>query len=163
LVELGTLIVFDAGACGFRAAAGRSGLIAKGAYYRKATLVGVGCGFAILAVGLALAWAMASLASSGFLAEFGAAASSSLRVFRPFAVVVVAALGVWLIPNTDLRTLATVSILGPGTLVRPLVVISGLVVGVLARPDPAVIVVAVYGALTMLLVERVLVRLLPRR
>jgi hypothetical protein len=108
--------------------------------------------------GIFLALALVALRGLDLWPVLVHAGMAAVRVFAAFAALVIVALLGWMIPITDLRTLLTVSILGPGTLARPYVIALGLTAGFLTEPCWEVLVLALYGAVTMLTLERVLTR-----
>ncbi len=64
----------------------------------------------------------------------------------------------WAVPVTEVRTLASVTVLGPGTLVGPWVIVGGLAWAVCAAPRWEVVALALYAAAGMLPLERYLTR-----
>jgi len=121
---LWTLAVVDGGFAGFRAAAGRDGRIFKEAYYRAAIRRGLRYGLAVTALaGAAITVvALASPSPQARLAELMPGAQVMLAVLGGYATLVLLALGVWATAEADLRTLASVVILGPFTMIRPWVI-----------------------------------------
>jgi hypothetical protein len=151
------LALLDGALCGFRAAAGRSGLVRKRAYYLRA----VGRGFLAVALTLVPLIALTALLlsrSPQLEADFAAAGRAALFVYGPYATLVLCALALWAIPALDVRTLATVIILGPFTMLRPLVVAAGLVAAAFARPRLEVTLLVVCVGALMLSIERLLGR-----
>lgn len=121
-----SLALLDATFAGFRAAAGRSGRIDKRAYLARALGGGLVAGaleVALLALATALALALSTDAARDF-AELVRIGARLLVPFGVYAALVLAALVVYAVSRHEVRTLATVAILGPFTLLRP-----GLVVG----------------------------------
>ncbi|MBK8259594.1 MAG: fatty acid desaturase [Polyangiaceae bacterium] len=129
--------VLDLAFAGFRAAAGRDGLIEKRAYYTRAMGEGAGLGLAFSAVMALVTWAVVRRAEDpgALFAELVATGSRMLLVFGGYAVLVLAALIVYTIAKHELRTLATVAILGPFTLIRPWVIACAAAFG-LGGPRP---------------------------
>lgn len=120
-ILLATLAVVDAGFSGFRDAAGRNPRIRKQPYFRRAVRRGlqggaVACAAVATLVLLLLARAPAPAET---LAALSQAAGALVVSFGVYATCVLLALGVWLAAEPDLRTLASVLILGPFTLIRP--------------------------------------------
>jgi hypothetical protein len=154
------LALLDGTLCGFRAAAGRSGLTRKRAYYaramRRAFLTVAATELVFVTIAGAL-W-LASGDRDALVADFAAAGRAALFVYGPYATLVLAALTLWAIPALDVRTLATVTILGPFTMIRPLVVAAGTIAAVWARPRAEVMVLACVVALAMGGLERWLAR-----
>ncbi|MFT3841154.1 MAG: hypothetical protein QM723_29450 [Myxococcaceae bacterium] len=122
---LWTLAVVDGGFAGFRSAAGRDGHIFKEAYFRSAIRRGLRYGFLVtvlagLLIGVA---AFASPSPQARVDELQPGAQVMLWVLGGYATLVLLALGIWSTAEADLRTLASVIILGPFTLIRPLVIV----------------------------------------
>lgn len=150
---LSLLAVLDGLLVGMRAAAGRDGRVRKVGYYARAQLAGL-CASAGL-VGAAWLLAAGLLARSrdpdALWGDFMAAGRPALVCWGAYAVVAVLALGVYLWAalvrhSTELRTWATVLVLGPFTLTRPAVVLVGLGLAVWTRPRFEVIALAAFLA-----------------
>ena len=158
-VLLGSLAVVDAGFCGFRNAAGKDPRIEKRRYYRRAVRQGMGLGLLIV-VASAIVIALLVRTSNLLLwPDLLVVAGRMVMVYGAYATLVVGALGVYLVATGDLRTLATVSVLGPFTLIRPMVIAGGAAFGVYGATDSASVVVASLAALAMILFETGLGRL----
>lgn len=146
--------LLDGTLMGFRAAAGRDGLVRKRDYYTRAIVRGAS--LATLAViGLVLV-AMALLALSGstaLWADFNDAGRWLLYAYVPYAALALGALAVYALPVTDLRALATVLVLGPFTMARPWVVVAGLALGVYHHPRWEIILLALVTGFVMLRLE----------
>ncbi len=128
--------ILDLTFAGFRAAAGRDGRIAKGGYYAGAMAKGALAGvFVALVMGL-LTWGALSWAPDGVVlySELNVIGAAMAKVFAGYAAVVSVALLVYTFARHEVRTLATVAILGPFTLARPLVVLAALGVGLFTHP-----------------------------
>jgi hypothetical protein len=152
------LAMTDAAFCGFRAAAGRDARIFKNDYFRRAIRRGLAQGFltsALVAAGIA-GMLLLSPAPLERLAELSSTARSMLWVLFPYATLVLAALGVWLAAEADARTLASVLLLGPFTLIRPWVIVAAAVVGALYAPNLAVALAAVGACGLQLTIEPLL-------
>jgi len=165
LLVLAVLAVLDVSFAGFRSAAGRDGRIFKQAYYRQAISRGIGAG-ALLIVTLSLLAVGAFAVSSqpGHLYdELVAIARRLVWVFGVYALIVVAALGLYATAKPALRIAATVTILGPLTLVRPLLIVAATVWAVSASRDPLAISFAIVASGGVLFVERALDRAYGRR
>jgi hypothetical protein len=145
------LATLDATFCGYRAAAGRSALVDKRAYYRRALLRGMLAGqaavaLAWLAIGVALAQAGDRTALWATLMVAGA---RLLAVYVPYAAVLMLAFAARAVPSVDVRSLTSTLVFGPLTLVRPLVVVGGLAWGLAGgAPPPA----SLYGIAALLAV-----------
>lgn len=157
-LALVALALVDGALLGFRAAAGRSGLLEKRAYYRRAIALGALHAAAVTAGGVALALALSALGGPGAWAALVTAGRAAATVYALFAALIVAALAVWAVPVTEVRTLASVTVLGPGTLARPWVIVAGLAWAVRAAPRGEVVALALYAAAGMLPLERYLTR-----
>src|SRR5262249_41343378 len=120
-VLLWTLSIVDGGFAGFRASAGRSGRVFKDAYYRAAIRGGMRAGV-MLGLFVALVAAVVMLSSEwprARVEELAGCTERLLMVLGGYATLVLIALGVWSTAEADVRTLASVIILGPFTLIRP--------------------------------------------
>lgn len=157
---LAILVVFDAGLAGFRAAAGRDGRIAKGAYFRAAVARSFVGALGVLALNAAIVALLVVTASStdAAWATMTEAAELCVWIFGGFATVTLAAFAFWFSPIEEYRLLSTIIVLGPLTLIRPLIIIGGLAAVCLATPDVRVIVAAVIACVTMLTFEHVVGR-----
>lgn len=109
--------VVDLAFCGYRGAAGRNARIEKKRYYARALGGGALTGLAV-AAGMAVATA----AVPAPWAELSAVGARMLVVIGAYATLVLGAIGVYVVAEHEVRTLATVAILGPFTLVRPAVI-----------------------------------------
>lgn len=133
--------VLDLTFAGFRAAAGRDGRIQKRTYFARAMLAGAGAGVAFSGVMAAVTWAVLRRASApdvlfGELVNVG---SRMALIFGGYAALVLVALVVYTLARHEVRTLATVAILGPFTLARPWVIAASALVGLLPSRSPAAI------------------------
>jgi hypothetical protein len=157
-VALVFLALVDGALLGFRAGAGRVGLVDKSAHVRRAVRLGLLASAIVALVGVALALGITAFSSPDRWTRLVSGGRAAVHVFGLFAALMLAALSVWLLPFTDLRTFVTVSLLGPGTLVRPLVVVAGMAYAFVRVPTWEVGVLAVYGTVSMLSLERWLTR-----
>lgn len=134
---LWALASVDAAFIGYREAAGRSALIDKGGYYRRAMIRGAV--FGQVAVGVVGAAAAVALALSPeprtLVSELQVMGSRMLTVYVPYALIILIAFAVRVAPSVDLRSITSVLIFGPFTLIRPLVVVAGVVWGFLSAPS----------------------------
>jgi hypothetical protein len=136
-VALWGLCLTDAAFAGFRDAAGRDARIFKADFYRAAIRRGLGAGLVVslmVSVGLTAMVAIAPDPAARF-AELLRCAEWLTLVLGSYAAVVLVALGVWAAAEADLRTLASVVVLGPFTLVRPWVIVAAALVAVRAAPS----------------------------
>ncbi|MDH2413873.1 hypothetical protein [Nocardioides sp. CER19] len=81
-----------------------------------------------------------------------------LTIVGPYALIVLAGLGVYGALRWEFKYLASAVILGPFTLLRPFVVLAATVVAVRHTPAPGVAITAILAAASVLLVEPVLNR-----
>lgn len=153
-VALVALALIDGALLGFRAAAGRAGLVDQRRDRRRAIAIGVAYAAAIAVGGVLLALALTALQGPALWPELLAAGGAAVRVYTIFAMLVLAALALWLIPVADLRTAVSVTVLGPGTMARPWVLLAGLASAVATRPRWEVALLALYAAAAMLPLER---------
>ena len=160
LVALLVLAITDAAFCGYRDAAGRNPLIRKAGFYRRALRRGIGLGFAnaVLAAILFGALLASSRDPGALWADCAAAAASLLWVVVPYATIVLVALGGWTAAEQDVRTLASVVLLGPLSLARPFVILGGAAVAIAARPSLAIMVLALATAALQLAAGPLLAR-----
>jgi hypothetical protein len=123
------LALVDGVFAGFRAAAGRDGRIGKRDYYRGAMLCGALGASLVVALSAALSAVLVLTAADPGLIwrELLAMGARLVLVFGAFGALVALALVVYLASRHELRTLATVMILGPCTLARPWLVLGAAV------------------------------------
>lgn len=133
--------VLDLTFAGFRAAAGRDGRIDKRAHYVRAMLAGAGAGLVFSGLMAAVTWAVLrrAPAPTALFAELVHIGARMALVFGGYAALVLVALVVYTLARHEVRTLATVAILGPFTLARPWVVAAAAIVGLSPSRDPAAI------------------------
>jgi hypothetical protein len=158
---LWALATIDAAFIGYREAAGRSALINKGAYYRHAMIRGAILGqIAVAIVGAAIAVMLLlspePLARVRELQEVG---SRMLTVYIPYALIIFIAFAVRLAPSIDLRSITSVLIFGPFTLIRPVVVVVGVVCGFLSAPSFVTLLLGILILSLMLSLEWIIGRL----
>lgn len=157
-VLLWLLATVDTAFIGYREAAGRSALIGKRSYYRRAMIRGALFGqLAVVLAGMAAA-AVIVLSSEprARLDEFQQAARCMAVVFVPYATVLFAAFAIRSIPSVDIRSITSVVIFGPFTLIRPLIVALGVTWGFACSPSFATGVLGTLVLVMMLSLERVL-------
>jgi hypothetical protein len=160
-LSLWILATIDASFIGYREAAGRNALINKQAYYRRAMIWGALFGqIAVTITGAAVAVSILlspePVALIDDLQEFGL---RMLIVYTPYALVIFLAFAVRAIPSVDLRSITSVLIFGPFTLIRPIIVVAGVVWGFLSVPRLATLLLGVLILTFMLALERVMSRL----
>lgn len=163
-IIIASLAALDIMMCGFRAAAGRDGRIDKRGYYRAAYARAAAFAVGVIALCSFVAWLLVETAPDPELAwhRLVHAGTFAAVVFGGFAAVTLAALALWLAPIPEVRVLATVTVLGPLTLVRSLVIGGGLIGASIVSPHPRVWVMAGVGAIAILAAEPVLGFLIAR-
>ena len=159
-VSLASLAVLDATFAGFRAAAGRDARIFKRAYYVRAVLLGAGSGVGLVVVlGIGtLGGVLAADDGQALYAGLLVVGGRMLQVFLAYALMVFATLALYATARPELRTLATVSILGPFTMLRPWVVIGATAWGLAGGASRAAVALTVASSGSVLLVGRLLDR-----
>jgi hypothetical protein len=93
---------------------------------------------------------------AGLYADLVAVGARMVTVYGVYATVVCAALVVYMLPIHDLSTLMTVIILGPLTMMRPFVIAAGALWAVWGAARVESIVLALFSALVIGLLERLL-------
>lgn len=154
-IALAILTLLDYGFAGFRDAAGRDGRIVKHQYYRAAACRGL-----VLAVpGLCLGGVMLALylmVFPGSGASFRHAGQAASVVYAAYAIFVLMALIPYAVGGLELRTLTTVTVLGPCTSLRPLVILAGAIVAFWTVPGLPSFLGAVYALMLGFLAEPML-------
>lgn len=131
-LALALLAIVDAGFCGYRDAAGRNPRIRKLRYYRRAIRRGMASGVVgCLLVATLLGLLVATRPSAAVFQDILERAVVLVVGFGVYATLVLTALGAWLAAEADVRTLASVLILGPFTLIRPLWILAGCAIAAL--------------------------------
>ena len=154
------LALIDCAFCGYRAAAGKSALIQKQAYYQRAMLRGALYGhIPLVLAGIVVGITVRSSPSPAQrLIEFRIAGSGMLLVYVPYAAMIDLAFVIRALPSVDIKSLTSVVIFGPLTLIRPLVAAAGIVLGMLAVPRPSLMMVGLVVLALMLSFEPLLDR-----
>lgn len=157
-VILWLLATIDAGASGYRAAAGRNALVRKRGYYARAIARGALAGQFVLAAGLvgAVIGAAGAADRASLHREASAFGSRLLQAYLPYAALMGLAFVVRAAPSVDLRALTSALIFGPLTFLRPVVALAGLLWAGAHVPRLAVLLVAIPVAVAMVLLERML-------
>lgn len=157
-LSLWALATLDAALAGYRDAAGRSALIDKRAYYRRAMLRGALYGqVAVVIAGVnAAVLVLLSPDPHALLQELERVGSRMLIVYVPYAAIILLTFVVRAAPSVDLRSITSVLIFGPFTLIRPVVVVAGIVWGFLAAPRLETFLLCLLILSLMLTPERVL-------
>lgn len=140
ILLLWLLATVDSAFIGYRDAAGRSALIDKRHYYRRALLRGALLGqIAVAIVGIVALGMLAAAPQPARLFEtFDQAATRMLMVYVPYALILTITFFIRAIPSVDIRSITSVLVFGPFTLIRPLVVLAGALWGLLAAPTTGV-------------------------
>ena len=156
-LALAILFLLDCGLAGFRVAVGRDGRIVKRDYYLAAIKRGV-C-LTLLGLGLGAAWLATYLSVfPESAASFYHAGEWAAFVYGAYAVAVLLALIVYAVGGVEIRTLATVILLGPFTAIRPVVIVLGAMVGCFNVPGAPSFLGAAYAVALGLLAEPLLNR-----
>jgi len=134
LFALYALALLDGMLCGLRSSMGRCALIQKRAYYLRAIGRGV-MGAQIISTFALVALLLTVVLSTqrgALLGDLEVVAAHMLRIFVPYAALVLLNLSLRLIPSTDVRSLTSVLMLGPLTAIRLPIMVTGMLYGILA-------------------------------
>ena len=145
------LAVTDASFSGFRAYAGRDGRVQKRRSKIDAGQRGAAAGVVALAVLAPLLLLIVGTDEVTY-PDMVAAGRRMLWVNASYATVIAAGFAAYFSPVLELRALATVLVLGPGTLVRPAVVVGGAFAAAWGQ-SPLIWLAAALAAGVMLAVE----------
>lgn len=153
LIVLPMLVLIDAGFAGFRDAAGRDPRIHKwrDGWYPRAVVRGLIAGAIALVVVAVLAGIPGLVFELG--ADYRRAADAMLLILGPYTLFVLGAFIPYFIPSIEVRTLVSVIVFGPCTLVRPLVILASAIVAMLTVPQPAVCAAIALAVGATLLIE----------
>jgi len=164
LLILYLLALLDGLLCGLRASMGRCPLIRKRGYYARSLLRGMVGGQIISTVALVTLLLTAALSShrDELRADLELAAGRMLRIFVPYAALVLFNLALRLFPSTDMRSATSVLMLGPLTASRPLVMIAGVLYGIFTSRLMETRLLGLFILALMLSLEFVLNRLAAR-
>jgi hypothetical protein len=137
-LALYALATVDAAFCGYRAAAGRSALIAKRHYYQRAMLRGALWGQVAVAAaaGALLAFVLSSSEPTEAWHKLYAAGRRMLIVYLPYAGLILVAFAARAVPSVDVRSLTSTLVFGPMTLLRPFVAVAGMGWAIASSQDP---------------------------
>lgn len=150
---LATLGLLDGALAGFRSSLGRTGLVDHRARDRLAARRGLGL-MTLLILPVAVLAAVHAVAPGPWpQGAYVRAGAGMLAVYVPYALLTLAALGVYLVLGWRWAYLASALILGPFTLVRPLVAVAGAVTGVLRADDVIVAAGCLLALVAVLVVE----------
>jgi hypothetical protein len=144
--------MLDGSFAGFRASAGRTGLINHRQSDYQAARRGAALTVALLAPVIAGACADVA-ARPARLDDYARTGTIMLTVYGPYAVLVLIALTCYATASWRVRYLASALILGPLTLLRPAVAILGAAIGAALSNDIAAAAAAVLSAIAVLAVE----------
>jgi hypothetical protein len=147
-----TLGILDGAFAGFRASAGRTGLINHRRYDRHAAARGAGLACVLLTPAIAVASADVVI-RPGHLEDYARAGTAMLAVYGPYALLGLTALGCYGTLNWQLKYLASAVILGPFTLIRPAVAILGAALGMALGRDAVIACAAGLSVFAVLAVE----------
>jgi hypothetical protein len=150
---LGILCLTDAAFAGYRDVAGRDARIFKAELNRRAVRRGLRAGLAVGGIVLAASIVAIAPSPAARFAELEVTARSMLPVLAVYATLVLAALGLWAAADADLRTLASVIVLGPFTLLRPWVIVLAAALGARNAPSVPAAVIAVGACALQLAVQ----------
>ncbi len=161
MIELAVLYLLGllhACLAGYRDAAGRNHLISKTRYFRRATIRGFLVGQ--LAAGVILATLVGLLSSSpnpeDLLATLGHAGRGAIYVYLGYSSLVGLTFVLYAIPYVEVRSLCTVAIFGPLTLILPFVMIAGAIVAIVRTPEFEVVTLFAVSAGVMLSLDKIL-------
>lgn len=157
LAALLVLGVADAAFSGFRASLGRSGMVDHRQEDHEGLLRGAFFGL-LLSTPAVIALIVDVTVGDQRLTAYRDAGTVFLVIVGPYALVVLAALGVYGALRWELKYLASAVILGPFTLLRPLLVAVATAVAVWHHPATGIAVSAALAASSVLLVEPMLNR-----
>jgi hypothetical protein len=154
IVALMVLAVVDGAFAGFRAGAGRTSLVRpwRRGYYPRFVVAG---GLTSLAcqVPAAVSGAVGvDVTAAADVAAVVAAATAIGEVAGLYAAVVIAAIVIWVLAGIEGRTLVSVIVLGPFTLLRPFVVLAAMLRAI-SVGTPGVALTFALGCAGVLVVE----------
>ncbi|HEU4768905.1 MAG TPA: hypothetical protein VFS77_16085 [Pyrinomonadaceae bacterium] len=155
ILLLWLLATVDSAFIGYRDAAGRNALIQKQQYYRHAIFRGALFGqIAVALAGIvAIVMLLLSPEPARLIADFERVATRMLMVYVPYALILTITFFIRVLPSVDVRSITSVLVFGPFTLVRPLVVMAGAIWGLLGAPTIHVLLMVVLIVTLMLGME----------
>lgn len=164
ILLLWLLATVDSAFIGYRDAAGRNALIKKRQYYRHAIFRGALFGQLAVAIAgiVAIMMLLLSPEPARLFADFEQVATRMLMVYVPYALILTITFFIRVMPSVDVRSITSVLVFGPFTLVRPLVVMAGAIWGLLGAPTIHVLLLMVLIVSLMLGMEYALDRLRAR-
>ncbi len=152
------LATIDAVFVGYREAAGRNALINKKTYYLKSMLRGALFGqTAIVLVGILILLLITLSSDSQILIDdLKNAGGRMLVIYIPFAVVILTAFVVRLIPSVDIKSITSTVVFGPFTFLRPIIGVIGIIYALIAVLKISVFLLGLIILLMMLGLEKYL-------
>ena len=117
--------LLDGALAGFRAAAGRNGRIDKLRYHLRAMSLGLMASAVAIALlaGTTTAVLVTAADADAIWNELLAMGERLVLCFAAFSALVLSFLGIYALARNEVRTFATVAILGPFTLARPAIIV----------------------------------------
>ena len=157
-ILLWILATLDSAFTGYREAAGRSALINKSGYYRRAIFKGALLGQAAVAIAglIGLIAIVNSSRPQSLITDIESAGERMLYVYVPYAVIILIAFLVRIIPSVDLRSITSTVIFGPFTLLRAWVAVAGVAWAMLTSSQVITSFLCVLVLCLMLILGRVL-------
>ena len=164
ILLLWLLATVDSTFIGYREAAGRNALIEKRVYFRRAMIRGALAGQVAVAIVGIVAVAMLALSPqpAALFDDLERVALHMLLVYVPYALILAITFFVRAVPSVDIRSITSVLVFGPFTLIRPLVVLAGAIWGLLAAPRPSILLLIIVMITLMLGMESALGHLRAR-
>jgi hypothetical protein len=144
------LILLDGGFAGYRARAGRYARIRRLPHDLRAVARGCAVAGAVALLAAGAAFAFSALQAGGLHPHAREAAQRILAVAGLYATLVIVAFVPFLTGSPDLRSLTTVVLFGPFTVLRPVVVIAATVAAAWGHATPVMLSAAVGGTLVFL-------------
>ena len=132
LFVLYVLALLDGLLCGARVSMGRSAMIAKRGYYMRAMMRGLIGAQIVSTIALVTLVLVMSLSTHRMLlrGDLEHASGRMVRLFIPYAALVLGNILLRLVPSTDIRSATSVMMLGPLTAIRPFVMTAGVLYGI---------------------------------
>lgn len=144
------LVLLDGGFAGYRARAGRYARIRRLPHDLRAVARGCAVGAIVSIAAFAVALALSAVSTAGALDPHArAAAHRILWVAGGYSALVVGAFVPFLTGSPDLRSLTTVVLFGPLTLIRPLLIIGACLLAAWGQSANVAAAVALGGALVL--------------
>lgn len=132
ILPLIILSLLDGIFCGFRACAGRYGILNKTDIFLKNGWVGFA--IAVLINACSICYYYCSLKFSGqpdkLILDYSTTSQAMAYILLIYSFITVLVMLIWTYPKSEVRELASVLILGPFTLIRPYVILLSLLVSI---------------------------------